>query len=119
MAVKQIKAVADIPSEELDDWGPVELPVSEQVSQLRGLVINEHADGSEAGIWECTPGKWTRQVMDAELSTFVKGHVLFHHDSGETFDIKAGDTVYFDENSCGTWEVLETARKTYLTFKRD
>ena len=73
MAIKQTKAVADIPSAELDDWGPVELPISDQVSQLRGRVINEHADGSEAGIWECTPGTWTRQVMDAEISSFVKG----------------------------------------------
>lgn len=118
MAVKQVVAVADIPSEELDDWGPVELPLSETVSRLRGVVINENEDGSEAGIWECTPGTWTRQVMDAELSTFVRGHAKFHHESGETFDIRAGDTVYFDHNSRGTWEVIETARKTYLTFKR-
>ena len=118
MAVKQVKTVASIPSNELDDWGPVELPISETVSQLRGRILNEHADGSEAGIWECTPGTWTRQVMDAELSTFVQGHALFHYEGGETLEIRAGDTVYFDENSRGTWEVLETARKTYLTFKR-
>jgi len=31
----------------------------------------------------------------------------------------ACDTVHFDENSKGTWEVLETVRKAYLTFKRD
>lgn len=40
-------------------------------------------------------------------------------EDGETIDIKAGDTVYFDNNSRGTWEVLETVRKAYLTFKRD
>lgn len=119
MAVKHLGAVASIPSNDLDDWGPVQLPISEQISQLRGVVINEHADGSEAGVWECTPGTWTRQVMDAELSTFVAGHALFHHEGGETIDIKAGDTVYFDENSCGTWEIIETCRKTYLTFKRE
>jgi hypothetical protein len=50
MAIKQVKSVADIPSEELDDWGPVEMPISEQVSQLRGRIVNEHEDGSEAGI---------------------------------------------------------------------
>jgi hypothetical protein len=49
----------------------------------------------------------------------VKGHALFHPDNGETIDIKAGDTVYFDNNSKGTWEVLETVRKAYLTYKRD
>ena len=119
MSIKQVKAVADIPSAELDDWGPVELPISETVSQLRGLIINEHDDGSEAGIWECTPGTWRRQIMDAEISSFVKGHARFHPEEGETLDIRAGDTVYFDENSRGTWEVIETVRKAYLTFKRD
>ncbi len=119
MAIKQVKKVADIPSDELDDWGDVPEPVSEEVSHLRGRIINEHPDGSEAGIWECTPGTWTRLVMDAEISSFVKGHALFHPENGETIDIKAGDTVYFDHNSKGTWEVLETVRKAYLTFKRD
>ena len=119
MAIKQVKNVADIPSSELDDWGPVPESVSETVYQLRGLIINENADGSEAGIWECTPGTWTRLVMDAEISSFVSGHALFHPEEGETVDIKAGDTVYFDNNSKGTWEVLETVRKAYLTFKRD
>ncbi|ANO53352.1 cupin domain-containing protein [Woeseia oceani] len=119
MAVKQEKNVAGIPSEELEDWGPVGLPLSGTVSQLRGRVINEHADGSEAGIWESTPGTWTRQVMDAEIATFLSGRALFHPAVGETIDINAGDTVYFDENSKGTWEILETTRKTYLTFKRE
>jgi hypothetical protein len=119
MAIKQVKNVAGISLEELEDWGPVELPVSEQVSQLRGRIVNENADGSEAGIWECTPGTWTRQVMDAEISSFVQGHARFHPDDGETIDIRTGDTVYFDENSKGTWEVLETVRKAYLTFKRN
>jgi uncharacterized cupin superfamily protein len=119
VAIKQVKAVADIPSGQLDDWGPVQLPKSEQASQLRGMVLNQHDDGSEAGIWECTPGTWTRQIMDAEISTFVSGRALFHPENGETLHIAAGDTVYFDENSKGTWEVLETVRKAYLTFKRN
>jgi uncharacterized cupin superfamily protein len=119
MAIKQLKNVADIPSDDLDDWGPVPEPISEQISQLRGLVINEHPDGSEAGIWECTPGTWTRLVMDAEISSFVKGHALFHSDDGQTIDIRAGDTVYFDNNSKGTWEVIETVRKAYLTYRRN
>jgi len=119
MAIKPVKDVANIPSSDLEDWGPVEKPISEQVSQLRGRIINENPDGSEAGIWECTPGTWTRLVMDAEISSFVAGHALFHPEDGETIDIKAGDTVYFDNNSKGTWEVLETVRKAYLTYKRE
>ena len=68
MAIKQVTGVAEIPSSELDDWGPVPEPVSETVSQLRGIFINENTDGPEAGIWECTPGTWTRLVMDEEIS---------------------------------------------------
>jgi len=87
MAIKQLKDVTNIPSSELEDWGPVSEPQSEQVSHLSGLIINENPDGSEAGMWECTPGIWTKWIMDAEISSFVKGHALFHPDDGETFDI--------------------------------
>jgi uncharacterized cupin superfamily protein len=57
--------------------------------------------------------------MDAEISSFVKGRALFRPEMGETIDIEAGDSVYFDENGKGTWKVLESARKASLTFKRD
>lgn len=50
MAIKQAKSVADIPSSELEDWRSVPQPISETVSQLSGIIINEHPDGSEAGI---------------------------------------------------------------------
>jgi uncharacterized cupin superfamily protein len=119
MAIKQAKNIAGIPSDELDDWGPVQEPISETVSHMRGRIINENPDGSEAGIWECTPGTWTRVIMDAEISSFVAGHALFHPDDGDSIDIRPGDTVYWDNNSKGTWEVKETVRKAYLTFKRD
>ena len=49
--------------------------------------------------------------MDAEISSFVKGRALFRPEMGETFDIEAGDSVYFDENGKGTREVLETVRE--------
>lgn len=119
MAIFQSKQCNNIPAEQLDDWGPVQLPISEQVSQLSGVIINENADGSEAGIWQCTPGTWTRQVMDAELSTFLRGKAIFHPEQGEAIHIDAGDTLYFDANSKGTWEVIETVRKAYLTYKND
>ena len=119
MSINQLKNCPGIPSDQLDDWGPVPQPVSEQVSHLSGLVICENDDRSEAGIWECTPGIWTRLVMDAELSTFLKGKAIFHPENGDAIHIEAGDTLYFDANSKGTWEVLETVRKAYLTYKND
>ena len=120
MAIIQLTHINEIPSEELEDWGPVELPISELVSQLSGVIISDNKDGSQAGIWECTPGTWTRQVMDAELSVFLKGVALFDPEDGsETLRVEAGNAQYFDANSKGTWEVLETVRKAYLTYKND
>ena len=120
MAIIQLTQINEIPSEELEDWGPVELPISELVSQLSGVIISDNKDGSQAGIWECTPGTWTRQVMDAELSVFLKGVALFYPEDGsETLRLEAGNAQYFDANSKGTWEVLETVRKAYLTYKND
>lgn len=119
MTIIQKKQCNSIPLENLDDWGPVELPIGEIVSQLSGTIISENKDGSEAGVWECTPGIWTRQVMDAELSSFLKGKAIFHPEEGEDIHIEAGDTLYFDANSRGTWEIIDTVRKAYLTYKND
>jgi uncharacterized cupin superfamily protein len=85
----------------------------------RGRAINPHPDGSEAGIWACTPGIWTRPVTDAEISSVVQGRALFHPETVEIMEIEADDTVYFDEYGEGTWEVLESVRNAYLTFEWD
>lgn len=114
---KQIRNVAAIPSAELEEWGRVPVPLGEPVSQLRGLTLSSNEDGSEVGVWECTPGKWVRQIMDAEVSTFVKGKAIFTPEGGEPFHIGVGDVVYFPANSKGHWEIIETTRKTYLTYK--
>ena len=57
--------------------------------------------------------------MDAEISTFLRGEAWFHPENGDLFHTRAGDTLYFDANSKGTWEVLETVGKAYLTYKND
>lgn len=107
----------DIASSELEDWGPVAVPIGTPVAQLRGRVISSNPDGSEAGVWECSPGTWVRQVMDAEIATFFSGHAVFTPEGGEAFDILPGDVVFFPANSKGVWEIRATTRKSYLTYK--
>ena len=114
---KQLKDVASIPSDQLEDWGNVPVPVSETISALRGLKISTNPDGSEAGLWESSPGTWVRQILDSEINTFVKGKAIFTPDDGEPINIEAGDVVYFPANSTGVWEIIETTRKSYLTYK--
>jgi uncharacterized cupin superfamily protein len=115
MTIIKITDAANIPSEELEDWG-IPKTIGEPKCQLRGLFIKENPDGSEAGIWECTPGKFIREVKQAEMVTFLSGHCIFHPENGDPIEIKGGDVLFFPENSTGTWEIFETVRKAYLIY---
>ena len=115
MSIKQLKDAKNIPSETLDDWGTPK-NIGEPICHLKGIQIIENEDGYEGGIWECTPGKFTREVMQAELTTFLQGHAIFHPEIGDPIEIKAGDVLFFPENSKGTWEIIETVRKAYLCY---
>jgi uncharacterized cupin superfamily protein len=117
VTIKQFKSVINLPSEKLEDWGPVTVPIGSPIARLSGMVLSINEDGSEAGVWECTPGKWIRQVMDAEFCTFLRGRAIFTPENEPPFEIIAGDIVYFPRNSKGTWEIIETLRKTYITYK--
>jgi uncharacterized cupin superfamily protein len=72
------------------------------------------SDGAEAGVWECTPGRWRRQIIQAEFCHFTQGQCRFIPDHGAVIDIKAGDALYFPANSLGIWEIAETVRKSYV-----
>ena len=109
-----IRNAANIP---LPDVGPVAVPIGEPVAHLKCFAAFEDKPRQvEAGVWECSPGVWKRQVLLAELCHFISGHAFFTPESGETFEIKAGDAVFFPPNSRGTWDVRQTIRKTYVTF---
>ena len=101
----------------LRDIGPVAVPIGEPVAHLKCFEAFEDKERQvEAGVWECSPGVWRRQVLLAELCHFVSGHAFFTPENGEKFEIKAGDAVFFPPNSRGVWDVRETIRKTYVTF---
>lgn len=117
MKLTQFKGTARISSASLDDWGKVGVPLGEPVSALRGTHIAEEAGGSyECGVWECTPGRWRRQIVKAEFCQFLAGRCTFTADSGEVLEIEAGDAIFFPANTLGIWDVKETVRKSYLVF---
>ena len=111
MALTLIKGVSSIPSSALEDQGPVVQPVGEPIARIRSRSDHE---GPDIGVWECSPGRWRRQVKSAEFSHFVSGRCVFHADSGERLEIAAGDAVIFPANTTGTWEIIETVRKIYV-----
>ncbi|BBF87648.1 nucleoside-diphosphate-sugar epimerases [Aquitalea magnusonii] len=92
---------------------PVAQPLGTPHAATRVHAV-ERPDGVETGVWECSPGRWRRQIMQAEFCHFIQGRCRFIPDAGEAIDIAAGDAVYFPANSRGVWEVTETVRKSYV-----
>jgi uncharacterized cupin superfamily protein len=118
IAKPKITSVANALAAKLDDWGPIKVHVAGPVAQLSGVKLEvDETNGTETGIWECTPGSWRRQVKESESCTFIKGHAIFHADSGEKLDIRTGTAIFFPANTTGIWEVKETVRKVYMTVK--
>ena len=106
-----IKAADRIAEADLGNPVKANEPQGEPVSMIRAKDFRE---GPDAGVWECTPGRWTRAVKNEEFAHFVKGRCRFHHENGEIIEINAGDAVHFPANTRGIWEVIETVRKTYF-----
>jgi len=100
---------------QLEDWGPVTEPEGERIGQVRGREQVSVVGGAfRIGVWECSPGRWRRQVMEREFAHFVAGRARFIPDQGEPFDINSDDAVWFSANTTGTWDITETLRKTYV-----
>jgi uncharacterized cupin superfamily protein len=73
----------------LPDVGPVSVPIGEPIAHLKcfeAVVLKD--EKIEAGVWECSPGIWRRQVLQAELCHFVTGHAFFTPEGGDKFEIK-------------------------------
>ncbi|MNF39516.1 hypothetical protein D3C81_1706380 [compost metagenome] len=94
---------------------PVGAPLGQPVALARTALHQElPGQGASVGIWECTPGRFRRQVAQAEYSYFICGGGSFTPDGGESIEFGAGDAIYFAADTQGTWDIRQTVRKTYL-----
>lgn len=83
-------------------------------SKLRGADFALSEGSAEAGIWECEPGRFRRQVARAEVMHLLQGSCVFQPDEGEAIAFGAGDSLYFPANTLGTWEIKTRVRKVYV-----
>jgi len=114
-----ISQPASMRKEDLDQLGPVKVPLSSPVSQLVGKKFIDEIPGIDSmGIWECSPGRWQRTIMQEEFAHFIVGSARFIPEEGEPIDIRAGDTIWFPANSTGVWEITEDVRKVYVIIDR-
>ncbi len=111
----RLAAPESLPTEQLQDWGPAKVPVGALIAHIRSSEQTSSDGGRDrVGVWECTPGSWRRQVMEREFAHFLSGRARFIPDDGEPFEIRAGDAVWFPADTTGTWEIIETLRKSYV-----
>jgi len=114
-----ISQPAKMRADELDQLGPVKKPISTPASRLIGRKYIDEANGIDCmGIWECSPGRWERTIMQEEFAHFITGSATFIPPEGDPIEIKAGDTVWFPANSRGIWEIKEDVRKVYVVIDR-
>ena len=100
----------------LTDHTPVAVPLGEPIS-ITSTHDVEHADGVAAGILECTPGRWRRQIAQQEFCHFIAGRCTFTPDGGEPIAINAGDAMLLPANTFGVWDIQETLRKSFVLLK--
>jgi|688.fasta_scaffold76487_2 hypothetical protein len=94
---------------------PVPAPITHPPSTVRSHSITcKGTTGSRFGVWECTPGTWRRQVLQAEFCHFLEGRAVFTPDEGEPIRLCGGDTAYFPKASTGVWEILTPTRKVFI-----
>jgi hypothetical protein len=114
-----ISQAAKISRDDLEDLGPVKQPLSQPASALIGRkYIDEDRGVDSMGIWECSPGRWERTIMQEEFAHFLSGRARFIPTDGEPIEIRAGDTVWFSANTAGIWEIEAEVRKVYVVIDR-
>jgi uncharacterized cupin superfamily protein len=115
-----IRQAASMAKEDLDQLGEVKVPLSSPAALLVGRKYLNDVPGIDSmGIWECSPGRWQRTIMEEEFAHFINGSARFvPEDGSDPIDLRAGDTIWFPANSRGVWEISEDVRKVYVIIDR-
>jgi hypothetical protein len=101
----------------LQDQGTAAQPKSEPPCRFSGIDVALAGAGENAcGIWECTPGRFMRQLAEAEMMHIVAGRGRFTPAGGETIEFRAGDTLFFTAHTTGEWEIDATLRKVFVVM---
>jgi uncharacterized cupin superfamily protein len=89
-------------------------------SQSSGRVLYKGPNAQpEAGLWECTPGRWRLAIPRDELCYFVAGRADYRSDAGAELAIRPRTLVLFPAGWSGECTVHETMRNTYMLTAGD
>lgn len=69
------------------------------------------------GIWQSEPGKWSISYTEEEYFQILEGRSLITGADGHAMTVSAGESMVIPRGFHGTWEVLETTRKTFVIYE--
>ena len=107
--------LSDAMTATLESSGPLEEATAHEML-TSSLTLWEDGKGSEAGIWECTPGPSRWSLETHEYVHIVSGHMTVTRDGEDPVAVGPGDSVMFERGWQGTWEITDTLRKLYVIF---
>ena len=101
----------------LDLGTPGRKPTSIEGNQMEAAVtLWTSPDGlAEAGVWECTPGRFTAtRETNSEICHIISGRVTLHDEDGRARELGAGEMLVLPIGWKGEWTIHETTRKLYI-----
>jgi uncharacterized cupin superfamily protein len=72
------------------------------------------AQNLAAGEWEASVGKWRISYTEWEYVYMISGRCVITGDDGRLIAAGPGDAFVIEPGFTGTWEVLETMRKSWV-----
>ena len=82
--------------------------------QFRTWNAEETSDGLYVGVWESTAGKWHVAYDEWEFFQLISGVSVLTEEGKTPVTLRAGDSFIIRPGFKGSWEVIETTRKTYV-----
>jgi uncharacterized protein len=71
-------------------------------------------ESAQFGIWEASPGRFTRDVVAGEIMHVLSGTAVFTSEDGDRIEMGEGDTLVFSPHTRGVWDIQTALRKLYV-----
>ena len=84
-------------------------------STWRYYALQDGPAFTASGIWTCTVGTFAFAFQHWEFLRVLDGMVRITPEGGSPLTLKAGDALVMEPGFRGTWEVVETMSKHFVT----
>ena len=107
--------VKKTPEKSWPDYPVPDKWIQEGTPEGKGMVLIENKDeGTNIGMWKCTPGVYRWDYDYEEYVHLLKGEVTVTEIGGSTYTLKAGDTAHFPKGTKTIWKIKEPIQKVFF-----